>query len=96
MATYDITKEDGETRGRYVTTVDGHEAELAYSKLGTSGDVIAEHTGVPEEIGGRGIGTALVHRLVDDARAGGFRIVPLCPFVKMLRRKHPEWADVMR
>ena len=95
MADFEIIKEDGATRGRYVATVDGHEAELTYAKLGDSGNVIADHTGVPDEIGGRGIGSALVRHLIDDARTGGFRIRPLCPFVTAQFRKHPEWADVM-
>lgn len=91
----DIIKQDGETRGRFVTTVDGHEAELTYSKLGDSGNVVADHTGVPTAIGGRGIASALVKFLVADAKAGGYRIVPLCPFVKAQFEKHPEWADVL-
>jgi predicted GNAT family acetyltransferase len=95
MADIEITREDGETRGRYVATIDGHEAELTYSKLGDSGNVIADHTGVPEELGGRGVGSALVRHLVEDARTSGFKIMPLCPFVKALYQKNPEWADVM-
>jgi predicted GNAT family acetyltransferase len=95
MPHIEIIKEDGETRGRYVVTIDGHEAELTYSKLGDSGNVIADHTGVPEELGGRGVGSALVRHLVEDARSEGFKIMPLCPFVKALYQKNPEWADVM-
>ena len=95
MADVEIIKEDGETRGRYVVTIDGHEAELTYSKLGDSGNVIADHTGVPEELGGRGVGSALVRHLVEDARTSGFRIMPLCPFVKAQYQKNPEWSDVM-
>ena len=95
MTDIHIVKEDGATRGRYVVAIDGHEAELTYSKLGDSGNVIADHTGVPDELGGRGVGSALVRYLVDDARANGFRIMPLCPFVKAQHGKHPEWSDVM-
>jgi len=95
MAEYEIVKEDGETRGRYVITIDGVEAELTYSKLGDSGNVIADHTGVPDELGGRGVGSALVRYLVDDAKANGFKIMPLCPFVKAQYKRHPEWSDVM-
>lgn len=95
MADIEIIKEEGETRGRYVVTIDGHEAELTYSRLGDSGNVIADHTGVPEELGGRGVGSALVRHLVEDARNNGFRIMPLCPFVKAQYLKNPEWADVM-
>ena len=95
MSDIEIVKEDGDTRGRYVTVIDGHEAELTYSKLGDSGNVIADHTGVPEELGGRGVGSALVQALIEDARSAGFRIMPLCPFVKAQYQKHPEWSDVM-
>ncbi len=90
-----IRKEDQETRGRYVVIVDGHDAELTYSKMGSTGNVIADHTGVPDELGGRGIGSALVEFMVEDARSNGFRIVPLCPFVKAQYQRHPEWSDVM-
>jgi predicted GNAT family acetyltransferase len=58
--------------------------------------VIADHTGVPEALKGRGVGQALVEALVADARAQGFTIVPLCPFVRAQYARHPEWSDVMK
>ena len=70
----------------------GHEAELTYSRLGAS-QVIADHTGVPDGLRGTGAGLALVERLVTDARAEGFKIVPLCPYVNRQRARHPDWAD---
>ncbi|TRW98154.1 N-acetyltransferase [Paracoccus sp. M683] len=88
-----ITREDGETRGRYVVTIDGIEAELTYSKAGTAG-LIADHTGVPEALAGRGVGRALVNALIADARTEGVRIIPLCPFVNAQFQRHPEWADL--
>jgi predicted GNAT family acetyltransferase len=42
---------------------------------------------------GTGAGQAIVEFMVADARARGFRIMPLCPFVNAQRKKHPEWAD---
>ena len=37
----------------------------------------------------------MLTQFVADARAeGGFKIMPLCPFVNATRKKHPEWADV--
>ena len=42
----------------------------------------------------RGLGTALVTGALDDARARGLRVVPLCPFVDAFMRRHPEYADV--
>ncbi len=95
MADIEINKEDGATRGRYVAVIDGHEAELTYSKMGDSGNVIADHTGVPEELGGRGVGSALVRYLIEDARANNFKIMPLCPFVKAQYQRNPDWEDVI-
>lgn len=81
---------------RYAAQHEGYEgeAELEVSRVSAS-LVIAAHTGVPESMAGLGIGTALVERLIADARAEGFRIIPLCPFVKAQAQRHPEWADVI-
>ena len=87
-----ITREEGETKGRYVLVIDGHEAELTYSILSPH-TRIADHTGVPDALRGTGAGLRLVERLVAAARAEGWKIVPLCPFVNRQRAKHPDWAD---
>jgi len=89
----EITLEDSGSKGRYVLARDGHEAELTYSRASDS-MIIADHTGVPDEMRGTGAGLALVERLVADARAGGYKIMALCPFVRSQAQKHPEWADV--
>ena len=88
-----IAREVEGAKGRYVLVIDGEEADLTYS-IASPKLVIADHTGVPDEIRGTGAGLKLVERLVADARAEGFKIMPLCPFVNAQRAKHPEWADV--
>ncbi len=87
-----ITRQVDGSKGQYTLTVGDVSAVLTYSRLGDT-QVIADHTEVPEALSGTGAGLALVRRLVDDARSEGFTIVPLCPFVNAMRRKHPEWAD---
>ena len=89
-----ITLEDGPTGGRCVAMVKGLEAELTFSKAGTS-RIIIDHTRVPKELSGLGVGVALLERAVQDARRNGVRIVPLCPFAKAQIGKHPEWQDVL-
>lgn len=56
--------------------------------------MIAKHTGVPKALRGNGIATRLVERLIADARAEKFTVVPLCPFVAALFEQHPEWHDL--
>jgi uncharacterized protein len=93
LADHLVTREHGATKGRFVIRKDGEEAELTYS-VTTPTLIIADHTGVPDSSRGTGAGLALVEALVAAARADGFKVVPLCPFVNATRRKHPEWADV--
>ncbi|RUV54291.1 N-acetyltransferase, partial [Mesorhizobium sp. M1A.F.Ca.IN.022.02.1.1] len=45
---------------------------------------------------GQGAGLRLVARAVEDARAAGKKIIPLCPFANAQFRRHPEWADVLK
>ncbi len=92
MTAFDIQRETNGSKGRYVIRQNGDEAELTYS-ITSPVLVIADHTLVPDSFRGTGAGLALVTRLVEDARAEGFRIMPLCPFVNAQRKKHPEWAD---
>jgi len=88
-----ITRETTGSKGRYVIRQNGAEAELTYS-ITSPTLIIADHTGVPDAFRGTGAGLALVTRLVEDARAEGVKIMPLCPFVNAQRKRHPEWADV--
>ena len=91
----EIRLEDAETKGRYVYQADGGpEAELIYSKAGQS-RLIIEHTEVPDFYRGKGIGVALVERIVEDARAAGKTVLPLCPYAAAQFRRHPEWGDVV-
>ena len=94
MSDLDVKREDGPTGGRYLVTIDGHTAEMTYSKAGVT-RLIIDHTGVPDALRGKGAGQAMVQRAVEDARAAGVKIIPLCPFAKAQISKHPEWQDVL-
>lgn len=90
-----IAVEESETKGRYVYRLDDNpEAEMTYSKAGAS-LIIIDHTEVPEVYRGQGVGLMLVAKSVEDARAAGRKIMPLCPFASAQFRRHPEWADVL-
>ncbi|MEZ5895406.1 MAG: GNAT family N-acetyltransferase [Parvularculaceae bacterium] len=96
MSKITIQKEDNGRHGRYVATVAGidDEAELTYTHRGP--DIIsADHTGAPDAMRGTGAAAALVDALIADARENGFKIIPLCPYVRARYEKHPDWRDVM-
>ena len=91
-----ITREEGASKGRYVYRPEdsGESAELTYSRVSPT-RIIVDHTGVPDSLRGQGIGQALARKAVEDARADGVRIIPLCPFFKAQAQRHPEWHDVV-
>jgi hypothetical protein len=92
-----ITLEDSGAKGRYVGRVAGvtDAGEMTYSRVSPK-LIIVDHTDVPDSLRGKGVGAALARRVVEDARAHGFKIVPLCPFFRSQWERHPEWADVIR
>ncbi len=92
----EIKLEESDTKGRYfVRSPAGDVAEMTFSKLGDR-QIIIDHTGVPDAFRGQGTGLRLVTRAVEDARAAGKTIIPLCPFAAAQFRRHPEWADVLK
>lgn len=91
---FEIFRKEDEAKGRYFTNVDGHQAEMTYSKAGTA-MIIIDYTSVPDALRGRHVGEALVRRAVEDARSGNYKIVPLCPFAKAQIARHTEWQDIL-
>jgi len=95
MSEDDIQLERDGGKGRYVFRgPDGTEAEMTFTSVGEH-QIIIDHTGVPDVFRGQGVGVRLVTRAVEDARAAGKKIIPLCPFAAAQFRRHPEWADVL-
>lgn len=79
---------------RYEITVDGVLA--GFSRYVDKGDVlVVMHTEVAEEFAGRGVAATLVTGELDDVRANGRRIQPLCPYVEAFLRKHPDYQDLV-
>ena len=67
--------------------------ELTYEM--TSPTVMAVlHTGVRDQLKGKGAARRLVDECVSYARESGLKIMPLCPYVFRVFEKAPEWADL--
>jgi predicted GNAT family acetyltransferase len=82
---------DEPDRHRFTVTIDGYVAELTYER--TDDRLVLIHTGVPEAVDGRGVGTMLVRAAIEDAAAHQLTVVPRCPFARQYLRRHPEVAD---
>jgi predicted GNAT family acetyltransferase len=79
---------------RYELVVEGHLA-ATYYKL-SDGVITFIHTEVPPELGGKGVGSALIKGALDQMRAEGLKVIPECPFFKAYIDKHSEYADLLK
>ena len=89
-----ISRHDEGTHGEYRAAVTGSAAigRLTYQRRENT--LIADHTLVPPEIGGKGVAAKLVEALIADAREAGDKIVPQCSYVEAAFHRHPEWAEL--
>jgi predicted GNAT family acetyltransferase len=79
---------------RFELDADGHMA-VAYYRL-SPGVITFTHTEVPNELSGRGIGSALARGALDIVRAQGLKVVAQCPFISAFMGKHPEFNDLLQ
>ena len=86
---------DNSTESRYELHIDGGLAGFAAYRL-KDDSVVFTHTEINSGVGGHGHGGTLVRAALDDVRARGLSVVPLCPFVKAYIEKHPEYADLLK
>lgn len=89
-----VTREDGPSGGVYRTTVNGHVAEMTFSRASPR-LIIIDHTDVPQALRGRRVGNLLLEKAIAEARESGTKIFALCPFAAAQFRRHPEYRDVL-
>lgn len=90
----DVIVTDAPGSDRYEARLDGELAGFSEYQR-TSRLVVFTHTEVDDAYEGRGVGSALVRGALDDARAQGLPVLPLCPFVKAYIARHAEYADLV-
>ncbi|MBR0930499.1 N-acetyltransferase [Bradyrhizobium diazoefficiens] len=84
---------DNKADHRFELEVEGHIATEHYKR---DGNVITfEHTDVPKELGGKGVGSKLVQGALDQVRTAGLKVIPQCPFVKAWIEKHADYQDLV-
>ena len=85
---------DNPAERRYEVTVDGEVAGASYY-WDRDGVRIVTHTEVDAEWEGQGVGSRLIAGALDDIRARGLRVTPLCPFTAAYIDRHPEYSDLV-
>jgi len=90
-STLEITH--NQAANRFETTVDNQTGYISYQERGDT--LVYDHTIVPQALGGRGIGSALVKQALAYARENDKKVVPQCSFVSAYISKHPEYQDLL-
>ena len=98
---------DGDARVPIEVVVRDHPEESRYEAVAgdelagvavyesRDGAVVLIHTLALPGWEGRGIGDRLARAALDDARARGAAVVPVCPYIAAWIRRHPEYADLV-
>jgi len=89
-----VTVVNNPERERYEASLDGQVVGFAQYRVHPYA-VELTHVEVDEACEGQGIGSALARAALDDIRAQGAQVVPVCPFVASYIRRHPGYADLV-
>lgn len=84
---------DNKENNRYEFQINGKIAEIDYIK--SDGEIYFVHTEVPASLGGKGVGSQLAEKALEDVDRQELRLVPLCPFIAGYIKKHPEWKRIV-
>ena len=90
----EIAVTDNPDAARYELTVDGERAGFVTYRLGP-GVISLLHAEVDPARERQGLGRRLVRDTLDDARARGLRVRPVCPFVAWFIETHEAYQDLV-
>ena len=84
---------DNQEEKQYEYRLDGGIARVEYIK--TTEKIFLTHTEVPQAFEGKGIASALVKDVLKEVEKSGLALIPLCPYVAMYIKRHPEWKSLV-
>ena len=84
---------NNEKEQQFQVRADGELASLEYRFY--KGDIALMHTEVPDQLGGRGIASALAEFALIYARDHKMPVIVYCPFVAGYLKKHPEYQALV-
>ena len=82
-----------ETANRFEFIIDEQSAYISYQIKGNNIYLISTH--VPENLGGKGIGSKLVKSTLQHIETMKLKIVPICSFIQKYFDRHPERKDLL-
>lgn len=81
-------------RHQFQLVTDGKLSIVAYQKVDDE-TLALTHTEVDPSLEGHGVGSKLVEGVLQYVEQNDLKIVPLCPFVSVFLKRHPDWNRVV-
>ena len=85
---------DNRHHHRFEMKVDGKLAIAEYQQVDDE-TLALTHTEVDLSQEGQGVGSQLVRGVLEYVERNNLKIVPLCPFVAVYIKRHPDWNRVV-
>lgn len=84
---------ENQTANRFALRVGDSVAFVAY--LSSPGAITLQHTEVPPELSGQGVGSKLARATLDEVRTQRGKLRVECDFIRGFVSKHPEYKDLL-
>lgn len=81
-------------KNRFETWIDNQLSKLDY--LLDEDTIVMTHVGVYPEHRGQGVAGKLVEVALNYAEENSLRVIPMCPYVAVYIRRHPQYIDLTK
>ncbi|MGI9551403.1 MAG: N-acetyltransferase [Aurantibacter sp.] len=79
---------------QFTMDINGETAFVAYSL--ENGKMYLNHSEVPRNLRGQGIGKVLVQKTFEKLTVEGFTAVAVCPFIKAVANRSEKWSGIIQ
>jgi predicted GNAT family acetyltransferase len=83
---------DNPARHRFELAVDGQTAFAVYHR--EAGVLTITYVESPVALRGSGVAGQLMQGVLEQARAEGLKVVPVCGYAAAYMKRHPEYGDL--
>lgn len=74
--------------------IENHVAFVEF-RLNNENILSLTHTEVPKALEGKGVGSAIVEKVLNYMQEQNYLLAPLCPFIAKYVIRHPEWKSIL-
>lgn len=90
-----VTLKNNELAKQFEWHIEGKIAKVQYDFSADKKRIFLIHTEVPPALEGMGVASRLVEAVLDYIGEKGWKLVPLCPYVKTFLKKYPEYKRLL-